>query len=313
MIETKKIAVIVPAYKVAKQLEKVVSSMPDFVDYIVVVDDFCPEESGNSIDNTPDKRRFVLYNKTNLGVGGAVMRGYKKALELQADYIVKMDGDGQMNPNYLGSLLQPLLDEKADYTKGNRFFDFAALKKMPKTRLIGNSLLSFGVKVASGYWDIMDPTNGYVAITKAALQQLDFDKIDQRYFFETDMLINLYLNNSVVKDVPIPAKYEDEKSNLNISRVLLTFPLKMIKGLLKRVFFRYYVYDFNMASIYFLIAIPLLLFGIIFGSYHWIQGTTQGVENPAGTIMLAALPVILGIQFLLQAISIDIDNVPKKQ
>jgi hypothetical protein len=158
----------------------------------------------------------------------------------------------------------------------------------------------------------MDPTNGYFAISQYSLSKLNFDKIDSRYFFETDMLINLSLINMVVEDVPLSAIYENETSNMNIKKIILNFPFKLLKGLAKRIFYKYYIYDFNMASIYFLISIPLILFGLFFGCYRWIIGNLENTANNAGTIMVAALPIILGIQFLLQAISIDINSIPKK-
>jgi len=304
------ISVVIPTYKVINQIEKVVKSLPYFIDNIIVIDDKCPKKSYKLVENID--RVIVVNHNENLGVGGAVVSGYKEALELNSDIIVKVDGDGQMDSEYIESLIIPIIEDKADYTKGNRFNDFKALKSMPKIRLFGNSILSFMVKVASGYWNMMDPTNGFTAINKKAINGLNLDELAKRYFFETDMLINLNIENCVVKDIPIPAKYEDEESNLNIKNVILTFPPKMIKGLIKRIFYRYYIYDFNMASIYLAIGLPMVLFGTIFGSYQWIVSILSNIETTTGTVMLAVLPIILGVQFLLQAVSIDIDNVPKK-
>lgn len=307
----KKIAVVIPSFKVSKHIENVINTIPDFVDSIIVVDDFCPEKSGNIAASLNNDKVIVVYHSENQGVGGAMISGYQKALDLNIDVIVKIDGDGQMDPLNIKKLIYPLIHDKAAYCKGNRFNDFKALKKMPKLRLFGNSLLSFIVKLASGYWNIMDPTNGFSAVSAEALKNLNLDTINKRYFFETDMLINLNIHNQVVKDIPMSAIYDDETSNLSVTHSFLTFPLKIIKGLFKRIFYKYYIYDFNMASIYLLLSTPLLLFGFTFGLSKWIQGGVENVENSAGTIMLAALPIILGVQFLLQAISIDIDNVPK--
>lgn len=309
---TKKIAVVIPCYQVSKQLEEVLLSIPEFIDDIIVVDDACPEQSGHIATNLHLQNLHIITHEHNQGVGGAVISGYKKAISLKSDIVVKLDGDGQMDPNHIATLIQPIIDNKADYTKGNRFNDFEALKSMPKTRLFGNSTLSFIIKAASGYWNIMDPTNGFCAISYQALQSIHLDKIEKRFFFETDMLIHLNLANKVVDDVPISAIYKDEKSNLNIRKVLVTFPLKICRRFIKRIFFKYYIYNFNMASIYMLIATPLLLFGLIFGTYRWTVGILENTENNAGTIMLVALPIILGIQFLLQAINIDIQSVPKR-
>lgn len=306
-----KITVVIPAYKVKNKILAVINSMPDFVSNIIVVDDKCPQKTGSYIDNLNIKKVLVVYHLTNLGVGGALVTGYKKALELNSDIVVKVDGDGQMDPVYIEKLIQPILNNKADYTKGNRFKDFAALKTMPKIRLFGNSVLSFLVKISSGYWDIMDPTNGFTAIGKKALKKLNLNKLSNRYFFESDMLINLNIENLVVKDIFIPAKYEDEESSLVISTILFQFPPKLLKGFLKRLFFKYYIYDFNMASVYFLFGLPMFIFGTIFGFFKWFQSIHLGIETSTGTVMLSVLPIILGVQFLLQAISIDMANVPK--
>jgi len=306
------IAVVIPSYKVAHHIASVILGIPKIVEHIIVVDDKCPQNSGKIAQDLSDARVYVVYHGENQGVGGAVISGYKKALELGADIVAKIDGDGQMDTAYLQALIQPIVDHEADYTKGNRFTDFKALAKMPKIRLFGNSGLSFLVKAASGYWTVMDPTNGYTAISRQAIENLELDKIARRYFFESDMLIHLNIENAVVVDIPIPAKYGDEKSSLSITRTLFGFPPKLFKGLVKRIFLKYFIYDFNMISIYLIFGIPFLTFGLVFGLYHWITAS-ETASTPVGTVMLAVLPIILGIQFLLQAIQIDINNIPKKK
>ena len=307
-----KTSVVIPAYKVKKHLKEVITTIPDFVTHIIVVDDKCPQHSGEYALSLNIERVTVIFHEVNQGVGGSVFSGYQKALELASDVVVKVDGDGQMDPNFMKSLIQPIIDGHADYTKGNRFKDFKALKSMPKIRLFGNSVLSFLVKMASGYWNVMDPTNGYTAIHKRALEGLNFDHISKRYFFESDMLIHLNIENMVVQDISIPTRYGDEESSLNIKKVLYQFPVKILQGLLKRIFYKYYIYDFNMASIYLFLGIPMVLFGGSFGIIKWVQAIDKGIETSTGTVMLSVLPIILGVQFLLQAISIDVDNIPKK-
>lgn len=312
MIDLKRIAVVIPAYKVKKYILEVVQTLPDFIDDIIVIDDKCPQESGRFIQSLNILDVTIVYHEINQGVGGAIISGYKKAIELQSDIIIKVDGDGQMDPNHIEKLIEPILDNKADYTKGNRFSDFKALKQMPKIRLFGNSALSFLVKASSGYWNMMDPTNGFTAITKEAIWGLDIDKLSKRYFFESDMLINLNIENCVVIDVPLPAKYDEEESSLSITKVLFDFPPKLFKGFIKRIFLKNYIYNFNMASIYILLGFPMFVFGFISGGINWYQSVVSGIEASTGTVMLSALPIILGVQFLLQAISIDMDNIPKK-
>lgn len=305
-------AVVIPAYKVSETIVNVINSIPDDVDLVIVVDDACPQSSGKVAEGSGRDNLMVLYHDDNQGVGGAVITGYKRAIELGCDIVIKMDGDGQMDPTYIQSLIDPLIHNKADYTKGNRFRDFNALKSMPKVRLFGNSVLSFLIKFSSGYWNIMDPTNGYTAIHRRALDRLNLDKISKRFFFESDMLINLNIINAVVQDVPIPARYGREKSSLNIKKVFVQFPPKIFKGLIKRVFLKYFVYDFNMASVYILLGLPMFLFGLTLGVIEWMRSILTGETRSAGTIMLVALPIIVSFQMLLQAIQIDINSVPRK-
>lgn len=307
------ISVVIPSYRVSKHILEVINSIPEFVNHIIVIDDKCPQNSGNIAETSTDKRVVICYHEVNQGVGGAVVTGYKKALELGSEIVIKIDGDGQMDVSYMKKLIQPIIDGKADYTKGNRFTDFKALRQMPKIRLFGNSGLSFLVKASSGYWNMMDPTNGYTAINKDALEELDLDNLAKRYFFESDMLINLNIENAVVLDVDIPAKYGDEESSLSVTKTLFGFPPKLFKGFCKRIFLKYFIYDFNMLSLYLVVGLPMLFFGIVFGSIKWIEAIVSNIETSTGTIMLAVLPIILGTQFILQAIQIDMNNIPRKE
>lgn len=306
------VAVVIPCYRAASTVCDVIESIPASVDYILVVDDACPEGSGKKAQEMSRDGVIVLTHSKNQGVGGAVMTGYRRALELGCGIVVKMDGDGQMDPLFLPELIKPLLQNDADYTKGNRFVDFKALRTMPKVRLFGNNILSFLEKVFSGYWNVMDPTNGYTAIHRRVLEKLDLSKIAQGYFFESHMLLHLNLVHAVVQDIPIPARYGAENSSLNIAKTLLHFPSRLIKGLFKRIFLKYFIYDFNMASVYLLLGVPLFFWGIGFGVFHWIDSSLSGNPKTAGTIMVAALPLIVSVEMLLQAVNIDIQNTPKK-
>ncbi len=307
------IAVVIPCYKVADHIKDVLSTIPRTVRHIIVVDDRCPNFSGKEAEKSGRKNVTVIYHEHNQGVGGAVITGYKKALELGCEIIVKMDGDGQMDAKYIQMLLPPLIKNNADYTKGNRFTNFKALKLMPKVRLFGNSALSFFLKAASGYWNVLDPTNGYTAIHKRAVEKLNLENISKNFFFESDMLINLNIINAVVKDIEIPAKYGDEPSSLNIKKTLFIFPMKLIKGFMKRIFFKYFLYDFNMASVYILFGVPIFFLSTVFGIYEWIDSIITKTPKTPGTIMLIALPIIVSFQMLLQAISIDINSIPRRE
>lgn len=314
MYKDHQIGVVIPTYKAKDQIQSVINGIPEWVDHIIVIDDKCPQNTGNYVlqNYKSDSRISVVFHEKNQGVGGATISGYKKALDLGCQVLIKIDSDGQMDPDYMEQLIKPIINKSAGYAKGNRFVDFKALRSMPRFRLMGNSALSFMVKAASGYWNIMDPTNGYTAISDLTLKKLNLDKISKRYFFESDMLINLNIQNTVIRDVPIPARYGNEKSSLNIWGTLFKFPPKLFKGAVKRFLFKYMIYDFNMVSVYTLTGLPLLLWGIGFGLYKWIVNASLGIETPTGTVMLSVLPLILGTQFLLAAVNIDINSTPGK-
>ena len=308
------IAAVIPAYGVERDIQSVLGGLPAYIKHIIVVNDASPDSSGERMAAAAkEDRRIILITHTqNQGVGGAMASGYRKALELGAQIIIKLDGDGQMDPAYIPAFLTPLIQGRADYVKGNRFRDFQSLQQMPVVRRVGNLGLSFLAKAATGYWGMFDPTNGYLAIRAEILAQLPLDKIDRRYYFETSMLANLYLLDALVLDVPIPARYRNETSNLSIRRTLIEFPLKLLATFLRRILLKYYIYDFSMMSLYLMVGIPLLLFGGIFGVTKWIEYASQNIPAPTGTVMLPTLSVILGIQILLSAIEIDMNSAPRK-
>jgi glycosyltransferase involved in cell wall biosynthesis len=312
-LHQKNIVVVIPCYRVAREVGSVIASLPPYIQHIICVDDASPDETARVIRQaaTGDQRVLLLQHEKNQGVGGAVVTGFRKALELNADIVVKLDGDGQMDVVHIPNLLAPILQGNADYAKGNRFRDFRALQKMPVIRRIGNMALGFLTKAATGYWNLFDPTNGFVAIHGRVLAQLPLAQIDRSYFFETSMLANLYLLGAVVKDVSMPARYGNEVSNLSVRRSLFEFPLKLLRTLFRRLLLRNLIYDFSMASIYLMVSLPLLLFGFIFGINRWVHYASLNVPAPTGTVMLPTLSVILGIQFLIAAIEIDLRSVPK--
>ncbi|PKP30850.1 MAG: glycosyl transferase family 2 [Bacteroidetes bacterium HGW-Bacteroidetes-16] len=315
MYKNHKIGIVIPTYKSIDHIQSVIDGLPLWIDHIIIIDDKCPLHTGKSVQENYqyDIRILVLFHEVNQGVGGATVTGYKKAVETGCHIVVKMDSDNQMDPDYLELLIEPLVSRSAEYTKGNRFVDFKALKSMPLGRLLGNSVLSFMVKASSGYWNMMDPTNGYTAISSSALSKINLDKLEKRYFFESDMLIHLNIYNIILANVPIPARYGDEISSLNIWTTMIKFPPKLIRGIMKRFFYKYLIYDFNMASVYVLIGLPLFIWGVVFGLVKWIHNASIMVETTTGTVMLSVLPLILGTQFLLAAINIDIDSTPGKK
>lgn len=308
-----RVAVIVPSYRVRQQILGVLAGMPDFVSMIYVVDDACPDGSGDLVRTCcQDSRVQVLTLQRNLGVGGAVMAGYAQALSDGADILVKMDGDGQMDPNMLPRLLGPLVRGEADYAKGNRFYDLAEIQRMPRLRLAGNALLSFMNKLSSGYWDLFDPTNGYTALHASVARNLHFDKISRRYFFESDMLFRLNIMRAVVVDVPMDARYGDETSNLKMVRVVHDFLFKHLRNISKRLFYNYFLRDLSLASFELVLGLLFVIVGSAMGLVFWFQSFRSGLETGAGSVMLSALQIIVGIQLLLGFLAYDIASVPKR-
>lgn len=303
------ICVVIPAFKVKAQILEVVTSIGPEVQKIIVVDDACPQNSGEYLKSkVKDPRVEVIFQKDNLGVGGAVKIGYTRALELDAQIIVKIDGDGQMDPTRIRELIKPILNGSADYTKGNRFFDVEAVRAMPKIRIIGNLGLSFFTKLSSGYWRVFDPNNGFTAIASNQLKSIPMGKIDNRYFFESDMLFRLNLAGATVRDIPMPAIYDDEKSNLKVSRVLIEFPIKHARNLFKRIAYTYYLRDFNLASIELPLGTVLLALGLGIGGFSWVTGIKNQVETQPGTLILFSTCTLVGIQLLLSFFDFDINR-----
>ena len=307
------IAAVIPCYRVKDKVLSVIADIGPEVSTVICVDDCCPENSGEHIrKNCSDPRVTVLFNPENRGVGGALISGYRKALELGCDVIVKVDGDGQMDPSLIPVFVKPILEAEADYTKGNRFTKPEDFRSMPGIRLFGNAALSLLSKPSTGYWRILDPTNGFTAIHSCVLKMLPLDRIDNRYFFETDMLHHLRNVDACVMDIPMKAVYNDEKSNLKWNRVLLEFFIKHIRNTINRLYFQYLIKDFGIATIQLVLGLLLSVFGTTMGIISWHRSIATGITASSGSVMLASLPVILGIQMLLSFLNYDISSVPAR-
>ncbi len=307
------IAVVIPSYRVTRHILDVIAGIGPEVTRIYVVDDKCPDASGKFVkEKCKDARVMVIEHLENQGVGGAVMSGYKAAIAEGIEVIVKVDGDGQMDPALIPDFIAPILSGEADYTKGNRFFDLEQIRAMPSMRLFGNTVLSLMTKLSSGYWDLFDPTNGFTAIHADVARHLPFKKISRRYFFETDMLFRLNIINAKVIDIPMNASYGDEVSNLKISKIITEFLVKHVRNFFKRIFYNYYLRNMSLASIELPTGVMMLIGGIIYGSWHWSISLQAGVTTPAGTVMVAALPVLMGVQLILAFLAYDIASVPRR-
>jgi glycosyltransferase involved in cell wall biosynthesis len=307
-----KIAVVIPCYRVKRQILGVIEKIGPEVDAIYVVDDACPESTGDYVEReVRDKRVQVIRCERNGGVGAATLTGMAAAAAAGATILVKVDGDGQMDTALIPSVVAPILDGTADYTKGNRFYSPEFVQGMPAIRIVGNGILSFMTKVSSGYWTIFDPTNGFLAIHAAIFEKMPRQKIASRFFFESDLLFRLNLLRANVVDIPMPATYGDETSNLRIGRVVLPFLWGHLRNCFKRIVYSYFIRDFSIASIYLMFGFPLFLFGVLYGADQWIAHARSGTLATAGTVMVAALPVITGFQLILAFLGYDVATVPR--
>ncbi len=305
--------VVIPCYGVKNHILDVLSRIGPEVSQIVLVDDACPEGTGAWVQaHCTDARVTVLHHAHNQGVGAAMMTGYQAALQAGAEVMVKIDGDGQMDPALIGHFIAPILKGQADYTKGNRFYDLTHIGQMPAIRLVGNAVLSFMSKLSTGYWNLFDTTNGFTAIHAKVARRMAWDKVSRRYFFETDVLFRLNTIRAVVVDIAMDASYGTEQSNLRVTQVLGEFLVKHGRNFVKRIVYNYFLRDMTVASLELLLGLAGLLFGVTFGAVHWLHGLSTGVTTPLGTIMLAALPTMLGLQMLLAFVSFDVANVPRR-
>ncbi len=310
----KKLAVVVPCYKVANEIGNVIGRIGPEISLIYCVDDACPDRSGAVLREIAarEPRVRVIEHSRNSGVGAAVLTGYAQAIRDGAEIIVKLDGDGQMAPEDIGAVVKPISWGEADYVKGNRFFDLESLHSMPWARIIGNAGMSFLSKLSSGYWNLFDPTNGFTAIHARVAARLPMEKLSRRYFFESDILFRLNTLRAVTVDVPLKAHYAGEHSSLSLMKTLVQFPLLHLRNFCKRLFYNYFLRDFNLASINLVLGLMLLCFGIVFGISRWISGIEMNLRASSGTVMLAALPIVLGWQSLMSFINFDLTNIPHR-
>ncbi len=303
---------VVPCYKVRGHILRVIAKAPAWIEGIVCVDDACPENSGDFIAaEATDPRVIVIRLPKNQGVGGATLAGYGEAVRRGARVLVKVDGDDQMDLGYAAQLVAPILLGEADYAKGNRFTSISHLTAMPTVRVLGNAMLSFLAKLSTGYWNIFDPTNGYTAIEANVARLVMQKQVSRRFFFETDLLYHLGTLRAVVRDVPMPARYADEVSNIRIGQIVGPFAVKHARNFGQRIIGQYFVRDFSAASLELVFGLFFLLFGFAY-ALSYFANRIPGQSASAGVVMLAALPVILGVQFLLQAVNFDVLNVPSR-
>ncbi len=314
MISDKKISVVIPVYNIGEKILDFLRNIPDYVDKIYLVDDKCPLRTGKIVEENLNqfKNLQILFNDKNLGVGGAVKIGYLESLKNEIDIIVKIDGDNQMNPKQIEKLIEPLI-ENYDYAKGNRFLEKNEIPNYPVSRFYGNIFLSFMSKLSSGYWNIFDPINGYTAITKDCLKKLDLAKIDNGYFFETDMLFNLYNHRSKVKDVPVEIKYfKDQIQNMNVVKESKNFFIKNISRFFKRIKINYFSNNFTLASLFLIVFLFTGSFTIFYGGYNYFYYSYIDKFAPTGVVVLSSISLLLMFLSLMFFLILDNFNNPNK-
>jgi len=304
------VGVVVPAYNEERQIGKVLETMPAFVDHIIVVDDHSADatiERCKEWENRLGSRLTIIAQPKRGGVGAAITSGYKRSVELGLDVVAEMAGDGQMDPNDLTLIIEPVTTGKADYSKGNRLFTGEAWRKTPAVRYLGNAFLSMLTKIASGYWHVADSQSGYTAISRAALQSLDLERVYPSYGYPNDLLVRLNINNFRVADVPVHPRYGiGERSSMNVFKVMPTVSLLLFRGFMRRLFLKYVIKDFHPLVFFYFFGITFLIAGIILGLLESVLKIFTGGIAIA-TIVLVALLLVTGLQFLLFAMWFDME------
>jgi glycosyltransferase involved in cell wall biosynthesis len=309
MYRDKTIAVIVPAYNEEKLIGKVLATVPTFIDYVVVVDDASGDRTGEVVraHQQEDSRVVYLLHPKNEGVGGAIVTGYKWARDNDVSISVVMAGDAQMDPQDLPKLLDPVVDGEVDYSKGNRLFTGRAWEIIPKKRYLGNAVLSFLTKIASGYWHVADSQSGYGAVTLEVLKTIDLDSVYKRYGMPNDFLVRLNVYHFRVRDVPVNPIYGiGERSGIKIYKVVFTLSLLLLKLFLWRLKEKYIIRDFHPLVLFYLMGFVLTPIGIVFGCYLLIYRLFIG-SVAATSALFAAFFAISGLQSLFFAMWFDME------
>lgn len=309
MYKGAKVAAVVPAYKEETMIATVIRTMPDFVDHIVIVDDESPDGTSDMVREVNDPRVKLIRHTANQGVGGAIITGHRAAMELGSDVNVVMAGDAQMDPAYLPILLDQVTEQGYGFAKANRFFSPESFSGMPQHRVFGNIVLSFLTKLASGYWHLFDPQNGYTAVRTEALKRVPLDRVAKRYSFENDLLIHLNILQISAIDVAIPAVYGEEVSSIKLHRVIPELLNLLTAGFWRRIWYRYVLWSFSPIALLLVLGLLLSFFGLVVAVWVCFQ-ILGSVIATAATVMLAAVPLMLGAQMLLSALQLDIQASP---
>jgi glycosyltransferase involved in cell wall biosynthesis len=309
MVDGKRVAVVVPAHDEEALIGRTLAEIPAFVDRVYVVDDHSADATAERAREVGDPRVEVIVHDQNLGVGAAIVTGYKRALDEKIDVTAVMAADGQMDPVDLETLVAAVARGEVDYAKANRLFTGQAWELMPRHRYLGNAVLSMLTKIASGYWHVADSQSGYTAISRQMLQQLDLDRIYRRYGFPNDMLVHLNVWNARVRDLPSRPIYDvGERSEIRLLRVIPSIAWLLFKGFFWRLREKYVIRDFHPLVFFYGLGILMTTIGLALGAWVAIERIFLGGDITAGTATLIALLLISGIQFLLFAMWFDMES-----
>ena len=306
MYKDNKIAVVIPAYNEEKLIIKTITTLPNFIDKIIVIDDNSKDNTQSIVESLKkdfQSKLILISNNVNIGVGGAIKIGYKKSLELDMDITVVMAGDAQMDPKNLQKLLDPIIENRADYTKGNRLIS-SDLDKMPKTRRRGNAILTILTKIASGYWNVMDPQNGYTAASKEVLKILTKEKTYLRYGYCNDFLVRLNIYNFRIMDIMMRPVYQQEESGIKLRSYTPKLSWLLIKLFFYRINKKYGGVNFHPLLLFYYLGLILTPVGIMLGLYLLYVRLLTG-SYTSGSVTLVALILLLGVQFLMFAMLFD--------
>lgn len=305
-IQGKKIAVVIPAYEAERTIADVLRGLPPIVDLIVVVDDGSPDDTSAVVRSLGDERIVLLRHERNMGAGAAVITGLKHALARGADIVVKMDADGQMRPEYLPDLVAPIIEGRCELAKGNRFRHRAELREMPPIRRFGNIALSLLTKVVAGYWHIFDSQNGYVAISREAATKLDLDALDTTHFFTNSLLIDLNIIGARVCDVDMPAVYGTERSSMRLSRIILSFPFKLLRGLVRRIVLKHCTKGLSAPGAMAAAGTALLASAVVLFLYRWAIQLPTGLPASGSLAHASGAALVAGLFLVALALILDI-------
>jgi glycosyltransferase involved in cell wall biosynthesis len=308
MLEGKRVAVVVPAFDEEVLIATTLAGIPDFVDTVIVVDDASRDGTATAAAGTGDGRVEVVRHEKNQGVGAAIITGYQRALEEGIDVTCVMAADNQMDPADLEAIAGPVARGEVDYAKANRLFTGRAWELIPRTRYLGNAVLSLLTKIASGYWHVADSQSGYTAVGRDTLELLDLDRVYRRYGFPNDMLVHLNVINARVRDIPSRPVYGvGETSGIRLRRVVPSISWLLTKAFFWRMREKYVIRDFHPLVFFYVFGILFSLLGIALGATVTIL-RILGNELTVATVVLVALLLIAGLLFTLFAMLFDMES-----